>query len=109
RKACTRAVVQRDKQQTTVDRNKMNAERDQNSMKTLAIVPSISEAMLLAGLAFRQATLPVPAPSPNAGMEELTGVVSDAICKGMHFCKAVTPFGCTLECVQEGANWSWAL
>jgi len=78
-------------------------------MKTLTIVTSISEAMLLAGLAFGQATLPVPAPSPNAGMEELTGVVSDAICKGMHFCKAVTPFGCTLECVQEGANWSWAL
>jgi hypothetical protein len=48
-----------------------------------------------------------PVPNRDAGVEEqLTGLVSDAICKGMHFRKALTPFSCTLKCVHDGADYS---
>jgi hypothetical protein len=74
-------------------------------MKTLRITTVISEVLLLFSVAFGQAVPSVPNRDAGAG-EELTGLVSDAICKGMHFRKAVTPFSCTLKCVQAGAAYA---
>ena len=76
-------------------------------MKTLRITTAISVALVLFTLAFGQTTVPAPVPSRNATAgEELTGLVSDAICKGMHFRKALTPFSCTLKCVHDGADYA---
>src|SRR5882724_1834598 len=38
--------------------------------------------------------------------ETLTGIVTDAACKGWHNRKAVTPYSCTRKCVQDGANYA---
>jgi hypothetical protein len=76
-------------------------------MKTVGIAATISKLLVLVSLAFGQTTPPAPAPNPGAAAAEgPTGLVSDAICKGMHFRKAVTPFSCTLKCVQDGADYS---
>ena len=75
-------------------------------MKTLRIVTAISVVPVLFTLSFGQATTPPQPPNRDAlAGEELTGLVSDAICKGMHFRKAVTPFSCTLKCVHDGADY----
>ena len=75
-------------------------------MKALKIVASISEVLVLLSLAFGQTAAPVPSASPDAtAVQELTGIVSDGICKGRHNRKAVTQFGCTVKCVGEGANY----
>jgi hypothetical protein len=74
-------------------------------MKALGIATTIFEVLVLVSFAIGQTTSPTP--NRDAGAEEeLTGLVSDAICKGMHFRKALTPFSCTLKCVQEGADYS---
>ena len=76
-------------------------------MKALGIASTIFEVLVLVSFAIGQTTSPTPVPNRDAGVEEqLTGLVSDAICKGMHFRKALTPFSCTLKCVQEGADYS---
>ena len=76
-------------------------------MKALGIATPIFEVLVLVSFAIGQTTSPTPVPNPDAGVEEqLTGLVSDAICKGMHFRKALTPFSCTLKCVHEGADHS---
>jgi hypothetical protein len=75
-------------------------------MKTVRIAATISKLLVLVSLAFSQTT-PVPVPNRDtAAVEELTGLVSDATCKGMHFRKAVTPFSCTLKCVHDGADYA---
>ena len=75
-------------------------------MKTLRIVTAISVVLVLFTLSFGQATTPPPAPNrDDSAGDELTGLVSDAICKGMHFRKALTPFSCTLKCVHDGADY----
>jgi len=75
-------------------------------MKALKIVASISEVLVLLSLAFGQTAAPVPSASPDAtAVQELTGIVSDGICKGRHNRKAVTQFGCTLKCVGDGAAY----
>ena len=74
-------------------------------MKTLRITTAISVVLVLFSLAFGQATAPATVPNDASTVEELTGLVSDAICKGMHFRKAVTPFSCTLKCVHDGADY----
>ena len=75
-------------------------------MKALKIVASISEVLVLLSLAFGQTAAPVPSASPDAtAVQELTGIVSDGICKGRHNRKAVTQFGCTLKCVGDGADY----
>ena len=75
-------------------------------MKTLRIATTISGLLVLVSLAVGQTTPPTPVPNRDAAaVEELTGLVSDATCKGMHFRKAVTPFSCTLKCVHEGADY----
>lgn len=76
-------------------------------MKALGTATTIFKVLVLVSFAVGQTTSPTPVPNRNAGAEEeLTGLVSDAICKGMHFRKAVTPFSCTLKCVHEGADYS---
>ncbi len=76
-------------------------------MKTLRIAATISGLLVLVSLAVGQTTLAAPVPNRDAAaVEELTGLVSDATCKGMHFRKAVTPFSCTLKCVHDGADYS---
>jgi len=76
-------------------------------MKALGIATTIFEVLVLVSFAVGQTTSPTPIPNRDAGAEEeLTGLVSDAICKGMHFRKALTPFSCTLKCVHEGADYS---
>ena len=76
-------------------------------MKTLRIAATISGLLVLVSLAIGQTTPPTPVPNRDAaGVEELTGLVSDATCKGMHFRKAVTPFSCTLKCVHDGADYA---
>ncbi len=76
-------------------------------MKALGIATTIFEVLVLVSFAIGQTTSPAPVPNRDAGAEEeLTGLVSDAICKGMHFRKALTPFSCTLKCVHEGADYS---
>src|SRR5882724_9714910 len=76
-------------------------------MKALGIATTIFEVLVLVSFAVGQTTSPTPVPNRDAGVEEqLTGLVSDAICKGMHFRKALTPFSCTLKCMQDGADYS---
>ena len=76
-------------------------------MKTLRIATTIWEVLVLVSVAVGHTTLPAPVPNRDtAAGEELTGLVSDAICKGMHFRKAVTPFSCTLKCVHDGADYA---
>ena len=75
-------------------------------MKALTIVTSISEVLVLASLAFGQTTPTVPSVGRDAtAVQELTGIVSDGVCKGRHNRKAVTQFGCTLKCVGDGADY----
>ena|SRR5713226_273860 len=75
-------------------------------MRALKTVTSISSVFVLFGVAFGQATAPVPTPSPDAtAVQELTGIVSDGVCKGQHNRKAVTPYGCSLKCVADGADY----
>jgi hypothetical protein len=74
-------------------------------MRVLKIVPSISSVFVLFGVAFGQ-TAPMPAPSPDVtAAHELTGIASDGVCKGHHNRKAVTPYGCSLKCVGDGADY----
>ena len=74
-------------------------------MKALGIATTILEILVLVSFATGQTTSPTPLPNPAGGAEEeLTGLVSDAICKGMHFRKAHTPFSCTLQCVHDRAD-----
>jgi hypothetical protein len=76
-------------------------------MKALGIATTIFEVLVLVSFAIGQTTSPTPVPNRDAGdKEELTGLVSDAICKGMHFRKALTPFSCTLKCVHDVADYS---
>jgi hypothetical protein len=77
-------------------------------MKALGSPTTIFEVLVLASFAIGQTASPAAAvPDPGAGAEEkLTGLVSDAICKGMHFRKAQTPLSCTLKCVHDGADYS---
>jgi hypothetical protein len=76
-------------------------------MKELGIATTIFEVLVLVSLGIGQTTSPTPVPNRVAGdKEELTGLVSDAICKGMHFRKALTPFSCTLKCVHDVADYS---
>ena len=76
-------------------------------MKTLRILAATSGLMVLVSLAVGQTTLAAPVPNRDAAaVEQLTGLVSDATCKGMHFRKAVTPFSCTLKCVHDGADYA---
>jgi hypothetical protein len=75
-------------------------------MKALTIVTSISEVLVLASLAFGQTTPTVPSVGRDStAVQELTGIVSDGVCKGQHNRKAVTQFGCTLKCVGDGADY----
>jgi len=75
-------------------------------MKALTIVTSISEVLVLLSLAFGQATPTVPSVgADDTAVQELTGIVSDGVCKGRHNRKAVTQFGCTLKCVGDGADY----
>ena len=79
-------------------------------MKTLRIAATISGLLVLISLAVSRTTVPALAPNRDAvAVEELTGLVSDANCKGMHFRKAETPFSCTLKCVQDGADYALVL
>ena len=73
-------------------------------MKSLKIAISVFAVMMPFGFAFGQTT---PAtPSPDAAVaQQLTGTVSDSICKGHHNRKAATPFGCSIKCVREGASY----
>jgi hypothetical protein len=75
-------------------------------MKALKIVTSISEVLVLLSLAFGQTTPTVPSlGADDTAVQELTGIVSDGVCKGRHNRKAVTQFGCTLKCFGDGADY----
>jgi hypothetical protein len=76
-------------------------------MKALGTATTIFEVLVLVSFAIGQTTFPTPVPNGDAGAEqELTALVSDAICRGMYFRKAVTPFSCTLKCVHDGAAYA---
>jgi len=68
-------------------------------MKTPNIVISICEVLVMFNLALGQTT-------PLGSTEELTGVVSDAVCQGRHDRKGVTDYGCTRKCVEDGAGYA---
>jgi hypothetical protein len=75
-------------------------------LKALKTLTSVFQVLALFTLAFGQTTTPAPGPGPDApATQQLTGIVSDSVCKGRHDRKAVTPFGCTLKCVQDGADY----
>lgn len=63
------------------------------------IVISIFEVLVMFNLALGQTT-------PPGSTEELTGIVSDATCQGRHNRKAVTNYGCTRKCVENGADYA---
>ena len=63
------------------------------------IVISICEVLVMFNLAFGQTT-------PPGSAAELTGIVSDATCQGRHNRKAVTNYGCTRKCVEDGADYA---
>jgi hypothetical protein len=76
-------------------------------MKPLKIATTVFAASILFSFAFGQTTPATPNPASDATTaEQLTGTVSDGICKGHHNRKAVTPFGCSLKCVREGAGYA---
>lgn len=75
-------------------------------MKALKIATSISGVLVLLSLAFGQTPPTVPSVgADDTAVQELTGIVSDGVCKGRHDRKAVTLFGCTLKCVGDGADY----
>lgn len=63
------------------------------------IVISIFAALVMFNLAFGQTTF-------QGSTEELTGIISDANCQGRHNRKAVTNYGCTRKCVEDGADYA---
>lgn len=71
-------------------------------MKPLKIATTVFAVLMLFGFAFGQTTLATPSPTIA---QQLTGTVSDGICKGHHNRKAATPFGCSINCVREGAGY----
>lgn len=74
-------------------------------MKPLKIATTLFAVLMLFSLSFGQTTPATPSPTLDSNGQELTGTVSDSICKGHHNRKAVTPFGCSLKCVAEGAGY----
>ena len=63
------------------------------------IVICIFAVLVMFNLAFGQTP-------PPGSTEELTGIVSDATCQGRHNRKAVTNYGCTRKCVEDGADYA---
>lgn len=63
------------------------------------LVIRIVEVLVMFNLAFGQTT-------PPGSTEELTGIVSDYTCQGRHNRKAVTNYGCTRKCVEDGADYA---
>lgn len=95
------------KEEAECERNERNVHERRAPVKTVRIAATISGLLVLVTLALGQTTAPTPVPNRDAAaVEELTGLISDAICKGMHFRKAVTPFSCTLKCVHDGADYA---
>ena len=75
-------------------------------MKALKIMTSVFQVLALFTVAFGQTTTAAPGPGPDAtAVQQLAGIVSDSVCKGRHDRKAVTAFGCTRKCVQDGADY----
>jgi hypothetical protein len=68
-------------------------------MKMPNIVISIFEVLVMFNLAFGQTT-------PLGSTKELTGIVSDATCQGRHNRNAVTNYGCTRKCAEDGAGYA---
>ena len=103
----TRAPPPWGKVEAECTRNERRSEREENSNEDFKNCSNYFGTLVLVTLAVGQTTPPTPAPNRDAAaVEELTGLVSDAICKGMHFRKAVTPFSCTLKCVHDGADYA---
>ncbi len=45
-------------------------------------------------------------PAENSGREKtLTGIVSNAVCKGWHNRRGQTNYSCSLKCVEDGADY----
>jgi hypothetical protein len=74
-------------------------------MNPLKIVTTALAELMLFGLAFGQTTSATSPAVDSTVMQQLTGTISDGICKGHHNRKAATPFGCSLKCVREGARY----
>lgn len=63
------------------------------------IVIRICEVLVMFNLAFAQTT-------PPGSTAELTGIVTDATCQRRHNRKAVTNYGCTRKCVEDGGDYA---
>ena len=75
-------------------------------MKPLKIATTLFTVLMLFRFAFGQTTPTIRSPSLGSNVaQQLTGTVSDGICKGKHNRKAVTPFSCSLKCIGEGAGY----
>ena len=75
-------------------------------MKTMKIATYISEAILLAGLAFGQTGSASNPKQDSMGGQQLTGMVSDSRCKGLNVYKAQTQSSCARNCVARGADYA---
>ncbi len=74
---------------------------------------SISSLLSTALLSLTAALAPVWAQAPsnlppaeNSGLEKtLTGTVCDVVCKGWHNRKGQTNYSCSLQCIEDGADY----
>lgn len=74
------------------------------ALEVLLVVPGV---LVSFGLTFGQTGSSVAEPRQDTSAEqELTGIVSDSTCKGWHNRKAVTAWGCSRQCVQDGADYA---
>ncbi len=75
-------------------------------MNTLKIATTTFGITLILSLAFAQSNSAMMASSPDAATREMTGMVTDSICKGLNVNKAHTQYSCARDCVQlRGADY----
>jgi len=70
-------------------------------MNTLSIATTIFGITLILSLPFAQSNSAMAASGPDAAAgREVTGMVTDSICKGLNVYKAHTQSSCARDCVQ---------
>lgn len=81
-------------------------------MKPLEILLVAPGVLVLFGLALGETASSITGPrqgtsgQDTSAEQELTGIVSDSTCKGWHNRKAVTAWGCSRQCVEDGADYA---
>jgi len=75
-------------------------------MNTLKIATTIFSITLILSLAFAQSNSAMATAGPDTSTKEVTGMVTDSVCKGLNVYKAHTQSSCARDCVElRGADY----